>query len=107
MEWSREEPLNEGADDEADRGCQLGMEEARWNEPTSRTLFTWKSDKEVSRRVRPWSQTSYHEEGGMVDSSERKGCGESGLVERMVAALELGEEGVERRSLSSNGTELV
>ena len=47
----REEPLNEGADDEADRGCQLRMEEVRWNEPTSRTLFAWKSDKGVTRRA--------------------------------------------------------
>ena len=36
----RGEQLNEGADDEANRGCQIGIEEARWNEPTSRTLFT-------------------------------------------------------------------
>ena len=55
----------------------------------------------------PWSSTSHHEEGRMVDSSKRKGCGEPGLVEGMVAALELGEEGVERRSLPSDGRELV
>ena len=47
----RGEPLNEGADDEADRGCQIGIEEARWNEPTGRTLFTWKSEKGITRRA--------------------------------------------------------
>ena len=47
----RGEPLNEGADNQADRGCQLGIEEARWNEPTSRTLFAWKSDKGVTLRA--------------------------------------------------------
>ena len=43
----------------------------------------------------------------MADSSKREGCGESGLVEGMVAALELGGKGVARRSPSSIGRELV
>ena len=43
----------------------------------------------------------------MADSSKRDSRGESGLVEGMVAALEMGKEGVARRSPASIGRELV
>ena len=100
----RGEPLNEGADDAADRNCKLGMEEARWNESTSRTLFTWKSDKGVTRRA-VWGlgvRQAITKKAGWLTVAKEKAA-----VEGMVAALELGEEGVERRSLSRNGGELV
>ena len=52
----RGEPLNEGADDEASRGCRLPAEDKQWDASTSRILYHWETAEGEERRA-PWGQS--------------------------------------------------
>ena len=52
----RGEPLNEGADDEASRGCRLPAEDKHWDASTSRILYHWETAEGEERRA-PWGQS--------------------------------------------------
>jgi len=96
----RGEPLNEGADDRAEAGREMEKEgeNFRWQERTTRVVYSY-----FDRRTRQWKKGTWTK---TIRNAARRGAAESLMEERLQTGANKWRKGLfEKRDVDEDGEE--